>query len=113
MTEVEKAQACERLASALMEFLNAFAAAPETPECDGSGNGYHTAKDLAEMLHKSENTIRGKIRSGEFGPDTVKDGRTYLVPESGLQFYYANHSAAYKPKTHKQPLVPRREVGRI
>lgn len=96
MTELEKSEICNKLASAFMEFA-AMLSTPDVAQAEEDQRQYYTVKDLAELLRKSENTIRMKIRSGEFGANAVKDGRTYLVPKEGLQNYYASHSAAYKP----------------
>lgn len=113
MADIQREQACIALAKALMDFLAAMSSGPEpeTPKQE-----YFTVKELAEQLYKTEDTIRCKIRAGEFGPDAIRDGRTYLVPPSGLQFYYDNHSAAYKPSVSQvrpQREKFKKEVGRI
>lgn len=115
MTEIEKSEICNKLASAFMEFA-AMLSTPDVAQAEEDHRQYYTVKDLAELLRKSENTIRMKIRSGEFGANAVKDGRTYLVPKEGLQSYYAAHSAAYKPpekKCKQQWKSPGVKIGRI
>lgn len=109
MTNTEKTEVCNRLATALMDFAVMLAPSPAPAE------KRYTPKELAVILGKSPDNVREKIRSGEFGPDAVRDGRTYLVPESGLQYYYDQHSAAYEPPeaTRKPRPCPAGEVGRI
>lgn len=113
MTELEKSEICNKLASAFMEF--AAMLSPDATQAVEDQRRYYTVKDLAALLQKSESTIRMKIRCGEFGEDAVKDGRTYLVSKEGLQSYYATHSAAYKPPEPKirRLKYPVKEVGRI
>lgn len=114
MKESEKAEICNRLASAFMEFASMLIA-PDAIQASEDDRQYYTVKDLSDLLRKSESTIRMKIRSGEFGTDAVKDGRTYLVSKAGLQSYYASHSAAYKPpeRDRKKWKNPEIKVGRI
>ena len=114
MTELEKSEICNKLASAFMEFA-AMLSTPDIAQAAEDQRRYYTGKDLAALLQKSESTIRMKIRCGEFGEDAVKDGRTYLVSKKGLQSYYASHSAAYKPPEPKirRLQLPVKEVGRI
>ena len=115
MTELEKSEICNKLASAFMEFAAMLSTPDVVAQVEEDQRQYYTVKELAELLRKSETTIRAKIRCGEFGTDAIKDGRAYLVPKEGLQNYYASHSAAYKPpeKRCKQWKSPSIKVEKI
>ncbi|WP_085833529.1 helix-turn-helix domain-containing protein [Clostridium merdae] len=52
---------------------------------------FYTVEQLAKMFNKSSDTIRRKIRAGEFG-DTLNDGKAHMVSESGLQAYIKKHT---------------------
>jgi hypothetical protein len=48
---------------------------------------YYTIKEFASLTHKSEVTIRGKVKKGEIKSDLVSGpyGPEYQIPESELQ----------------------------
>lgn len=52
---------------------------------------YYTAEQLADMFNRSCDTIRRKIRAGQFG-ETLNDGKEHMVSETGLQNYIKQHT---------------------
>lgn len=52
---------------------------------------YYTVEQLAEMFNRSCDTMRRKIRDGQFG-ETLNDGKEHMVSEAGLQNYIKQHT---------------------
>lgn len=55
---------------------------------------FYTVHEVAKKLGMNEFTIREKIRKGEFNGKTpsLKNGRDYRIPESGIEAYIENNS---------------------
>lgn len=72
---------------------------------------YYNAAQLAEMFGKSKITMMRKISAGEFG-DTLNDGRSHLVSETGLQAYIKKHTgpAHYERHYSSRTKHPKHEV---
>lgn len=61
-----------------------------------------SADELAERYGVTGNTIRQKMRAGEFGALVQVGERRHLVPWSGVQAYEAAHRGSFERAKPKQ-----------
>lgn len=60
---------------------------------------YYTVEQLAKIFNKSTSTMRRKVSAGEFG-ETLNDGHTHQVSETGLQAYIKRHTGPAHYERH-------------
>lgn len=78
---------------------SAVAAKLERPE-----KSTYTIPDLMDKFQLSRDTITDRIKKRQFG-DVIRDGRTYRVPASGVQYYIAQHSGKAYHKIEKRAVM--------